>query len=135
MPTMPDWMRIFPDADHRWIMGLRRTDSLADYFADADPSGAVRAERAHWLAEDPDKYAALLPAAELALIETVELAQRLGATVDSGQTPFGGRRAIPAVWRGGLFSQFVGAGRKNAQADAGGAQSRAGSQYRVGTSD
>jgi hypothetical protein len=85
---MPDWMRIFPDADHRWIMGLRRTDSLADYFADADPSGAVRAERAHWLAEDPDKYAALLPAAELALIETVELAQRLGATVDSGQTPF-----------------------------------------------
>jgi hypothetical protein len=85
---MPDWPRIFPEADHRWIMGLRRTDSLADYFADADPSGAIRAERAHWLTEDPDKYAALLPAAELALSETVEMAQQLGATVDSGQTQF-----------------------------------------------
>lgn len=85
---MPDWTRIFPDADHRWIMGLRQDGSLADYFAEADRTGAVRAERARWLAEDPQKYAALLPEAGPALFETAELARGLGATLAAGQTPF-----------------------------------------------
>ncbi|MDB5389489.1 MAG: hypothetical protein JWM11_5135 [Planctomycetaceae bacterium] len=84
----PDWNRIFPDADHRWIMGLRRTDALAEYFADADATRSVRAEREHWLAADPEKYAALLPEAESGLEETVELARELGAVIDADQSPF-----------------------------------------------
>lgn len=75
---MLDWNRILPDADHRWIMGLRQEDSLREFFADQDTTGAVRAERVHWLKEDPQKYAALLPEAEPALCETVDLARGLG---------------------------------------------------------
>ena len=64
IPERPDWTRIFPDADHRWVMGLRPGDS-ADFFAPRDTSSAVCAERAHWLAEDALAYAALLPGAGL----------------------------------------------------------------------
>lgn len=85
----PDWTLIFPDADHRWRLGLRRGTSLAAYFADADPTGAMRAERARWLADDPERYAACLPAAEPALAETSELARALGAAGDfAGGAPF-----------------------------------------------
>jgi hypothetical protein len=95
---LPDWMRIFPDSDHRWIMGLRQSDSLTDYFDDADPTGAVRAERAAWLANDPEKYAALLPTAEPALYETVKLAQSLGAAIDTDQAPAQQLLALGRLW-------------------------------------
>jgi len=94
----PDWTRIFPDADHRWIMGLRQGDSVVDYFADADLSGAVCAERVRWLADDPQKYAALKPEAEPALYETVELARAWGATIDVERTPFEQLLALGRVW-------------------------------------
>lgn len=94
----PDWTRFFRDADHRWIMGLRPGDSLADYFAVADPTNAVRAERARWLADEPHKYAALLPAAEPALHETVELARSGGAPIDVGRTPFEQLLGLGRVW-------------------------------------
>lgn len=93
----PDWNRIFPDADHRWIMALRQEDS-ADYFADRDSTGAVRAERAHWLAEDPKKYAALLPEAYPALQETLELARTLGAKFDSDGNAFEQLLALGRIW-------------------------------------
>ncbi|MDA0834993.1 MAG: DUF3445 domain-containing protein [Planctomycetota bacterium] len=85
---MPDWNRIFPDADHRWIMGLRRCESVGDYFADVDPTGAMRVERAEWLADEPHKYAVLLPGAEPALRETVELAREWGTTVEAAHDSF-----------------------------------------------
>ena len=94
----PDWTRIFPDADHRWIMGLRPSESTADYFADTDPTGAVRAERAHWLAEDPGKYAALLPEAEAALVETVELARTWGAAINVARSPFEQLLELGRAW-------------------------------------
>ncbi len=93
-----DWNRIFPDADHRWIMGLRQADSNADFFADADPTGAVRAERRHWLSEDSAKYAALLPEGEPALHETVELAMSLGATIDSKLSHFDQVLQLGRLW-------------------------------------
>jgi hypothetical protein len=73
-----DWSRILPDGDHRWQMGLRRGASPADFFADEDARGTVRAERCRWLTESPERYAALLPEAEPLLMETVELAQLWG---------------------------------------------------------
>ncbi len=76
-----DWTRIFPDTDHRWTMGLRLDDSLVDFFADEDSTGTVRAERIHWLADDAKKYAAIMPEAESALHESVELARFLGAKI------------------------------------------------------
>lgn len=77
----PDWARIYPDADHRWLMGLR-PGNAAELFAARDATGAVCAERAEHLAADPDKYVALTPEAEPALLETVELARTFGVSID-----------------------------------------------------
>lgn len=85
--TTPDWLRVFPDADHRWVMGLRHGDA-ATFFAAHDTSGAVLAERARWLADDPHTYAALTPAAEPALAETIALAQSFGVTIDPADSPW-----------------------------------------------
>lgn len=93
-----DWSRFFRDADHRWIMGLHQEDSAADYFADADSTGVVRAERKHWLAESPGTYAALLPEAKPLLDETVQLARDWGAVIDVGQTPFEQLLALGRAW-------------------------------------
>jgi hypothetical protein len=75
---MPDWTRSFPDADHRWTMGLRPEEEAAVFFARQDATGAMLAERATWLAHDAEKYAALLPEATAALAETVALARAWG---------------------------------------------------------
>lgn len=74
-----DWERIFPDADHRWTMGLRRAESVQDYFRIEDDTRTVLRERDHWLTSDPNKYAAMLPGCEAALAETNELAQSFGS--------------------------------------------------------
>lgn len=81
---MPDWSRIFPEGDHRWAMGLRPADP-ASFFAPRDPTGEVVRERARWLAEEPAKYAALLPEAFGCLTETIDLANRWSA--ESGALP------------------------------------------------
>ncbi|MFN0195740.1 MAG: heme-dependent oxidative N-demethylase subunit alpha family protein [Planctomycetaceae bacterium] len=97
---MPDWNRIFPDADHRWIMGLRRSDSAVDFFADVDATGATRREKAAWLADEPHKYAILLPEAEPALNETIELARAWGANPDAqiDDDPFAGLLRLGRAW-------------------------------------
>ncbi len=99
---MADWNRIFPDADHRWIMGLRRSESAADFFADVNPTGAMRQERTHWLAEEPHKYAVLLPEAEPALNETIKLARAWGAFFDDDDSaendPFARLLGLGRAW-------------------------------------
>lgn len=77
----PDWHRIFPDEDHRWRMGIRRGD-YHRFLQTLDPTGQTHAERAHWLNQNPDRYAALLPEAIPALHETVRLAQAMGVVID-----------------------------------------------------
>ena len=47
---------LFPRGHHRWVMGLRRAESLTEYFADQDPTGAVRQQRAAWFAQHPELY-------------------------------------------------------------------------------
>ena len=93
----PDWTRIFPDADHRWLMGLRPADPAA-FLAPRDDSGAVRAERARWLLTDPEKYAALSPGAEGALRDTVALARSLGQTMGDASAPFEQVLALGRTW-------------------------------------
>ncbi|MBC8115595.1 MAG: DUF3445 domain-containing protein [Candidatus Saccharimonas sp.] len=93
----PDWGRIFPDADHRWVMGLRPGDA-AEFFAGQDATGAVCAERARWLAEDADTYSALPREAEPALIETVELARSLGTNIDTSLSAREQLLALGRVW-------------------------------------
>lgn len=95
--SRPDWQRIFPDADHRWVMGLRRGDAAA-FLAPHDATGMVRAERARWLTEDPENYAALTPAAEPALADTVALAQTLGAAIEPSLAPWDQLLALGRTW-------------------------------------
>jgi hypothetical protein len=100
--TKPDWQRVFPNADHRWVMGLRHGDAAA-FLAPRDPAGTIRAERARWLAEDPRTYAALTPAAEPALGDTVALARTLGAAIDPSLTPWDQLLVLGRTWE----SDFV----------------------------
>jgi hypothetical protein len=79
---MPDWDRILPNSDHRWTMGLRRSETL-QFLVPQDPDGQVLVERAQWLDTDPKTYAACLPEAEPTLVETVALARRFGAQIDT----------------------------------------------------
>ncbi|MDX1962392.1 MAG: DUF3445 domain-containing protein [Pirellulales bacterium] len=75
------------DAKHKWVMGLR-PGNVEAFFARRDPTDAVRRERAHWLDEDPEKYAALTDAAHSPLRETVELAQTLGVSINPALPPW-----------------------------------------------
>lgn len=81
-----DLARIFPDTDHRWLMGLHPIDA-ATFFMKRDPTGRVCADRAHSLATQPDDYSALTPEAEPALFETVELARSFGVPIDQSLSP------------------------------------------------
>ncbi len=51
---------LFPEGDFRFHLTLRRGEPR-EFFAVRDASGAVLAERARWLAESRDRYAALTP--------------------------------------------------------------------------
>lgn len=62
---------LLPDEDFRLHLTLRR-GRPEDFFRPLDPTGAVRRERARWLAEDPDRYARVLPAGEALIREFAE---------------------------------------------------------------
>jgi hypothetical protein len=94
---MPDWARIFPDADHRWAMGLRPA-SAAEFFAPIDDGGDVCRERAQWLADNPERYAALPTEAEPALRDTLRLARELGVEIDQGLSPLEQMLALGRLW-------------------------------------
>ena len=60
---MTDLAELFPDGDHRFHLTLRRAEPR-DFFASRDAPGRVLAERARWLAAEPDRYSALRPEGE-----------------------------------------------------------------------
>lgn len=60
---MSELAELFPDGDYRFHLTLRRGEPR-DFFLPRDASGRVRAERAHWLATEPARYAALTPEGE-----------------------------------------------------------------------
>ncbi len=59
---------LFPDGDYRFHLTLRRTEPR-EFFSPRDPTGRILAERAHWLAAAPTRYAALNPEGEPILAE------------------------------------------------------------------
>jgi hypothetical protein len=73
---MPDWTRLFPDADFRWPIGLRPADARA-FFAPTGEPGLL-AERARWLEEAPGDYALLAQEGAPLLAETAALAAEWG---------------------------------------------------------
>jgi hypothetical protein len=94
-----DWHHVLPPGEHHWTMGVRRVS--AEAFLAPTPDGPeILAERRRWLAEDPAKYAILLPETVPALDETIE---RLAPVIRSGE-PYArllelGRRAEPdLIW-------------------------------------
>ncbi len=95
---MPDWTRSFPDADHRWVMALRPADEAKDFFAQQEATGAMVAERARWLGQDAEKYAAVLPAANPALEETEAMARTWGHLHDELITETETLLALGRVW-------------------------------------
>lgn len=94
---VPNWRRFFPDADHRWAMGMRRGDAAA-FLRPSEFAADVLAERAGWLAADPQAYAALTRDAEAGLAETVELARTLGTEIDATLSPWEQLLNLGRVW-------------------------------------
>jgi len=84
---------LFPAGNFRFHLTLRRGEPR-DFFRPWDPSGRLLAERARWLALEPDRHAALQPEAEPLLAELsgmmasdwglprVATARELGAAVE-----------------------------------------------------
>jgi hypothetical protein len=63
---------LFPDGPYRFHLTLRRGEPR-EFFAPQDPSGRVLAERAEWLAAEPERYAALLREGEPLVAEFAEM--------------------------------------------------------------
>lgn len=97
MLSEPDWHQLFSKEGHRWRMGVRRGE-LREFFQPHDDTGRVCAERARWLADDSEPYAALLPEATAALRETLRLAQSLGAAMESTSSPHEQLLALGRAW-------------------------------------
>ena len=92
-----EWNRFIPGGDHRWIMGLRRGD-VATFLAPTQSAHAVRAERTGFLSSEPNKYAALTTAAEPALLESIDLANSLGAEIKQSGSLLDRMLALGRSW-------------------------------------
>jgi hypothetical protein len=67
---MIDWLRIFPDSDHRLQMPLRPGDAPR-FWQHSEEAEPVLAERRRWLATHPERHLLMLPEAEKAVHEAV----------------------------------------------------------------
>jgi dimethylamine monooxygenase subunit A len=96
----------FPEGDHHWLLGVRSVDAV-EYFAPSpDRAAAALAERARWLAVDPDRYVQWLPEAAEPIRETCELLE-IAAT---GATPRERLLALGRNYEGDLVWLRPGAG-------------------------
>lgn len=67
---IPDWQRLFPDADYRPAMGLRR-GTAEDFWRDWDGCGTLVQERERWLQAAPQHCTSRLPGSEQAVAEAM----------------------------------------------------------------
>lgn len=67
---MPDWLRLFPDTDHRLQMNLRPGDAQR-YWQPSPEAAAVLAERRQWLAQFPERHLRILPEGMEAVTEAI----------------------------------------------------------------
>lgn len=63
---------LFPDGDYRFHLTLRRGDPR-EFFRYEDSTGGVLLERRRWIAQAPERYTAMRPAAEAAFAEFARL--------------------------------------------------------------
>lgn len=64
----PDWLHLFPAADHRLKMSLR-PGNWEQFWGHSAEAEAVLAERCRWLAASPERHLCLLPEVDEALPE------------------------------------------------------------------
>lgn len=74
-----DWERLFPSGEFRWRLGLAPGQARA-FFAPTGEQASLLAERARWLATEPEEYALLTPEGAPLLAEVLALARSWGAT-------------------------------------------------------
>jgi heme-dependent oxidative N-demethylase alpha subunit-like protein len=79
---------LLPDGDYRFHLTLRRGDPR-DFFRAHDPSGQMRAERARWLAAEPERYARLQPEGGPLLAELAGLCAQWEAAQETGLVGLG----------------------------------------------
>ncbi len=70
----PAWAGLLPDEDFRFHFGLQPGDAAAFFSPTDEPTGLLPV-RQHWLEQDPQAYAALLPEGAPLLHETLALAR------------------------------------------------------------
>src|SRR5258708_7293529 len=66
---------LLPDEDYRFQMRFKK-GTVPEFFGPTDRNSEILAERRHWLDENPQQYAAMLPDGAELIRETVELARR-----------------------------------------------------------
>ena len=90
---------LFPDENYRFQLRFGRGEPT-EFFAPTARHAAVVAERKHWLTTEPQTYAALLPAGEPLLEETIEAARSWSgfAPPTDGASPWEKCLALGAFW-------------------------------------
>lgn len=96
-PPSMNWGELFPDEDYRFRVGVK-PGNAAQFFAATAAHDTLIAQRAHWLAEAPRRYAALLPEGDALLGETVSRAQSWGAKQAPGEDSWTQCLALGRMW-------------------------------------
>lgn len=73
--SLPAWVNVLPDEDYQHSFGLK-AGSAEKFFARTDRHDELLAQRRHWLRNNPEHCAALLPGAEPLLEETIALGRQ-----------------------------------------------------------
>lgn len=68
---LPDWRRLFPEADYRFQMSLRPGDEAGFWQAGPD-AGTILRERRRWLEGKAERFAACLPEGASCVGEAIE---------------------------------------------------------------
>lgn len=90
--------RLLVAPPYRFDMGLRRGDGR--FFENKPGASVLLAERAHWLASDPGRYAAVLPEGERVLEEAVEWAGQLNPEMRRAPAPSHNLSLERCLWLG-----------------------------------
>ena len=85
-----DLRSLFPDADYRHHLGLKRGD-LQQFFAPTAEHDSIIAERRHWIAESPAEYLVATDDAEPVIAETAAV---LGVDLNGASDSLGQLTAI-----------------------------------------
>lgn len=89
--TLHDWLRLFPDSNHRLQLNLRPGNAQT-FWAPSPEAETVLAERRRWLAQTPERYCHFLPTAAAAVQEA------LSTLPGSALTPLEAAQSLEPDW-------------------------------------